>query len=63
MWRVGERWFSAAGAPTGIVAIGATMPPGKEFYENLVGVRVEDFTVVAPGETSAMCFQIRGCYR
>ena len=35
---------------------------GKEFYEKLVGVRVEDFTVVAPGETSAMFFSIRGCY-
>ena len=29
---------------------------GKEFYENLVGVRVEDFTVVAPGEASAVSF-------
>ena len=29
---------------------------GKEFYEKLVGVRVEDFTVVAPGETSSIAF-------
>ena len=32
--------------------------PGKAFYENFVGVRVADFTVVAPGETSAMRFGI-----
>jgi beta-galactosidase len=31
---------------------------GKAFYENFVGVRVEDFTVVAPGETSAMRFDL-----
>jgi beta-galactosidase len=29
---------------------------GKAFYENLVGARVADFTVVTPGETSAMRF-------
>jgi beta-galactosidase len=32
--------------------------PGKAFYENFVGVRVADFTVVAPGENSAMRFDI-----
>ena len=31
---------------------------GKAFYENFVGVRVADFTVVAPGETSAMRFDL-----
>jgi beta-galactosidase len=30
--------------------------PGKAFYEDLVGVRVEDFTVVLPSEASTMCF-------
>jgi hypothetical protein len=29
---------------------------GKDFYEALVGVRVADFTVVSPGETSAIRF-------
>jgi hypothetical protein len=29
---------------------------GKAFYENLVGVRIADFTVVAPGETSTIRF-------
>jgi beta-galactosidase len=29
---------------------------GKAFYENLVGVRVADFTVVPPGETSKIRF-------
>jgi beta-galactosidase len=29
---------------------------GKAFYENLVGARVADFTVVPPGETSSMRF-------
>jgi len=29
---------------------------GKNFYEALVGARVADFTVVSPGETSAMRF-------
>ena len=29
---------------------------GKAFYENFVGARVADFTVVAPGEQSAMRF-------
>jgi beta-galactosidase len=29
---------------------------GKAFYEELVGVRVEDFTVVTPGEISAIRF-------
>ena len=32
--------------------------PGKAFYEDFVGIRVEDFTVVAPGETSAMRFEL-----
>ncbi len=32
--------------------------PGKAFYENFAGVRVADFTVVAPGENSAMRFDI-----
>jgi len=30
--------------------------PGKAFYEDFVGARVADFTVVTPGETSAMRF-------
>jgi beta-galactosidase len=30
---------------------------GKAFYENLVGARVADFTVVTPGETSAIRFE------
>ena len=29
---------------------------GKAFYENLVGIRIADFTVVAPGETSTIRF-------
>ncbi len=32
--------------------------PGKAFYENFVGARVADFTVVAPGENSAMRFDV-----
>ena len=31
---------------------------GKAFYENFVGVRVADFTVIAPGEASAMRFDL-----
>jgi len=31
---------------------------GKTFYEDFVGVRVADFTVVAPDETSAMRFDL-----
>jgi beta-galactosidase len=33
---------------------------GKQFYEDLVGMRVEDFTVVAPGETSTISFASLG---
>jgi beta-galactosidase len=29
---------------------------GKAFFENLVGIRVEDFTIVPPGEASAIAF-------
>ena len=32
--------------------------PGKAFYENFAGARVADFTVVAPGENSAMRFDV-----
>ena len=32
--------------------------PGKAFYENFIGARVADFTVVAPGENSAMRFDV-----
>ena len=30
--------------------------PARAFFEDLVGVRVEDFTVVPAGETSGICF-------
>ena len=32
--------------------------PGKAFYEDFVGIRVDDFTVVTPGENSAMRFEL-----
>ncbi len=34
-WRAAERWFSAAGAPTETVTIGATMPPERNSTKTL----------------------------